>query len=247
MFSRGFDPRAAAKRAVVAASEAVGDRLRGAVLYGAGAGTEFDQRYSDLNVAFVFSALGTAELEALRPAFRRWVRLRLTRPLLLSEEDLTRSLDTFPLEYLLIRERHVLLHGSDHFEALAIDRAALRNEIERLLRAQELGLNWTYLELAGTSPGAREWASRAGTSVSASASGLLHLLGEPVPETRAALMARCAARFGLDPAALSLFLARREGGAERVETARVLSAAHAILSRLIEEVERLDVSVLHPQ
>ena len=247
MFSRRFDPKVAAGRAVLAAREAVGERLLGATLYGSGAGPEFDPRHSDLNVAFVFSALGPGELEALRPAFRRWARLRLTRPLLLSEEDLMRSLDTFPLEYLLIRERHEVLHGRDHFAGLAIDRAALRSEIERLLRTQELGLNWTYLALAGTSSGAREWASRAGTAVSASASGLLHLLGEPIPATRAALIERCAARFGLESSDLNVFLSRR-GTSHRpgtVETARALTAARAILSRLIDEVERLDVSAPH--
>jgi hypothetical protein len=284
MLKRRFDPKAAAMQAVLAAREAVGERLLGATLYGSAAGggagggsagggsaggadapgaTEFDPKRSDVNVAFVLSMLAPAELEALHPAFRRWTRLRVTRPLLLSEEDLARSLDTFPLEYLLIRERHETLHGRDYFADLAIDRAALRSEIERLLRTQELGLNWTYLSHAGTTSGAREWAARAATAVAASASGLLHLLGEPVPATRDALIGRAAARFGLEAPALALFFggprsARAEAGGEGagageaisrgsgpVETGRVLAAAHAILTRLIEEVERLDTSTLH--
>ena len=253
MLKRRFDPKAAAMQAVLAAREAVSDRLLGATLYGsaagegggagASAGMEFDPRRSDVNVAFIFSKLGPAELEALHPAFRRWTRLRLVNPLLLSEEDLARSLDTFPLEYLLIRERHETLHGRDFFAGLAVDRAALRSEIERLLRTQELALNGTYLVHAGTASGAREWVARAATAVAASASGLLYLLGEPVPATRAALLDRAAARFGLEASALALFF-RRSGP---VETGRVLEAAHAILTRLIEEVERLDSSTLHSQ
>ena len=240
MWGRRFEPKSAARQAVLAAREAVGDRLLGATLYGSAYTGDFDPRHSDLNVAFVFSALGPAELESLRPAFRRWTRLRLARPLLLSKEDLLRSLDTFPLEYLLIREHHETLEGHDHFAGLAVDKTALRSEIERLLRTQELGLNWTYLAFAGTSPGAKAWMARAGAALSASASGMLYLIEGAVPRTRADLIERCVARLNLPPTELQLLMRRSHGA----ESSRVLTAAHAILSRLIDEVERLDASTL---
>src|SRR2546425_9979785 len=96
-----FDPREAARRAVDAAQRAVGEKLRGAALYGSAAGGEFHPAHSDVNVAFVFSTLGAAELSALTHANRTWRSARVVRPLLLSEESLRRSLDSYPLEYLL--------------------------------------------------------------------------------------------------------------------------------------------------
>lgn len=153
---------------------------------------------------------------------------------------MSHSLDTYPLEYLLIREQHELLQGADLFAGLAIERAALRQEVERVLRAQQLGLAVTYVALAGTPAGARHWAARAATALTASASGLLHLLGEEIPRGRAAVAGRCAARFGFDESAVRHLVGRgAERGPDR-PSQEVLAAAQQVLKRLIAEVERLD-------
>jgi predicted nucleotidyltransferase len=237
MFKRPFNGRAAAERAVFAAQRAAGDRLIGATLYGSAAGGEFLPTHSDVNVAMVFSALGAEELEALRPAHRVWQRNRVVRPLLVSREGLARSIDVFPLEYLLIRERHETLHGEDCFGNIEIGREALSREIERVLRAQELGLAWTYVALAGTPSGARHWAGRAGTAIAASASGLLYLAGEKIPATRRELTERCAALFGIDAEALRGLVERGPEARSRIEATRLLASAQTILSRLTEAAD----------
>ena len=240
IWSKQFEPRVAAREAVDATQQALGDRLLGAVLYGSAAAGEFHQRHSDVNVAFVLSTLGAPELEALRPIQGTWMRRRLTRPLLLSKETLERSLDAFPLEYLLIRERHETLFGSDHFRDLSIDAVALRDQVERTLRTQEMGLAWTYLAVARTPSGASHWAGRSGTAIAASASGLLHLAGEPVPRTRVEAAEKCASRFGVDAESLRLLVACRPGEREKVDAVKLLMSAQSILSRLIAVVEGLD-------
>jgi predicted nucleotidyltransferase len=240
IWQRRFDPEAAARRAVLAAVAAVGDRLVGATLYGSAAGGEFLPAQSDVNVAFVFSAMGAGELEALRRIHRRWRRERVTRPLLVTREGLRRSLDVYPLEYLLIRERHVTLHGEDCFAGIEIERGALRRAVERVLRGQELGLAWTYVALTSTPSGARHWAARAGTAMAASASGLLYLAGEPIPATRRAIAERTAARFGVDPTAIIRLLDRPSTPPEPVEASRLLETAQTVLARLIEAAEGLD-------
>jgi len=240
MFSKSFDARAAAVEAVEATKQALGDRLLGAALYGSAAAGDFNADHSDVNVAFVLSMLGASELEALRPLHDSWAKRRITRPLLLSKESLDRSLDVFPLEYLLIRECHETLSGEDLFRGLAIDTGELRDQIERTLRAQEMGLAWTYLAVAKTPSGASHWAARSGTAIAASASGLLHLAGEPVPAKRALVAERCASRFGVDAESLRLLVACRPGEREKVDAVKLLMSAQSILSRLIAVVEGLD-------
>ena len=237
---RRFDPKEAARGAVDAARRAVGERLVSATLYGSAAGDEFDRRSSDVNVAFVFAALGPAELEALKSAYRRWVRLRVARHLLLSRETLARSTDTFPLEYLLIQNHHETLHGEDLFAGVAIDRRALRTAVERVLRTQELGLITSYLALANSPAGARHWARRASTAIGASASGLLYLMGEPIPAKKGELAERCGARLGMEVSLLSLLLAHGAGRRVPIEAAKLLELAQTFLTRLIDAAERLD-------
>jgi hypothetical protein len=246
ILNRRFDPTAAAQRAVAAAGAAVGDRLVGATLYGSAAGGEFLPAHSDVNVAFLFSRLGSEELEALRRIHRQWHKNRVTRPLLLTQDGLLRSLDVFPLEYLLIRERHVPLQGIDCFAGLAIDRGALRGAVERVLRAQEMGLAWTYLALASTPSGARHWAARAGTAIAASASGLLHLAGEAIPGTRRAVAERTAARFGVDAEVLIRLIERAPTTRRPIEAKRLLEGAQTILTGMIDAAERLDGTQMKP-
>ena len=237
IWSKSFDPKGAALAAVDSARKAVGDALQGATLYGSAASGEFELAHSDVNVAFIFASLGPAELERLKPVHDSWTRLRVARPLLLSRETLNRSLDAFPLEYLLIRERHVPLFGDDFFRSLTIEPGPLRQEVERTLRAQEMGLAWTYIALANTPSGARHWAARSGTAIGASASGLLHLAGESIPGSRRELAERCRDRFGVDEEAARLLSERRPGSAGHLEAARILGAAQRLLAKLTEAAE----------
>jgi len=243
MWPRPFDARRAAQRAVAAARRAVGEKLRGATLYGSAVTGEFHPTHSDVNIVLVFSALGAAELASLGKAHAEWTQCRVVRPLLLSEQTLRGSLDTFPLEYLLIREWRETLHGQDFFAPMEIDRGALRLEVERVLRAQELDLGLSYVALAGTRGGARRWAAQASNAIAASASGLVFLAGEPIPARRRELAARCAARFGVDGAAFTRLLTLREKSPkERVEAEVLLDSALKVLNRLLDAAERIDAS-----
>ena len=80
MWPKRFDPMDAAQESVAAARTAVGERLLAAALYGSAARGEFDSAHSDVNVIFVFTALGTSELEALRHANRTPHARLLRRP-----------------------------------------------------------------------------------------------------------------------------------------------------------------------
>lgn len=247
MWSRTFDPREAARHAAEAAERALGAKLLGSTLYGSATTGEFHPAHSDVNMAFVLSALGAAELEALRGARRAWTRSRVLRPLLLAESTIERSLDTFPLEYLLIREQHEPLGGRDFFAGLTIGRGALRLQVERVLRAQELGLTLAYVALAGTRAGARHWAARAAAAIAASASGLLWLKEGSLPASRRALAERSGIAFGLDADAFARLLLLRTERHDAVEAPALLDSALNVLHRLLETAEGLDAPRPGPQ
>lgn len=238
---RAFDPKSAAREVVDAAREAAGDRLVSATLYGSAAMGTFHQDRSDLNVAFVLRALDADTLRALEAANRVWRKKRLVRPLLLTPETLAASIDTFPLEYTLIRAHHEAIHGPDPFAALSVDRGSLRLQVERTLRTQSLALAWSYLDAARTPSGARHWATRAGTAIAASASGLLHLAGETIPATRLDLAAKTAAAFDVPVGPLQQVLLP-PGERPPLESAALFAGASDVVHRLLNAAERLDAT-----
>src|SRR5207249_5067932 len=99
------------------------------------------------------------------------------------------------------------------------------------------GVQTCALPISGTPAGARHWAGRAGTAIAASASGLLHLAGEPIPPTRGDLTKRCAALFGIDAEALGGLLERGPDVRSRIEATRLLASAQTILVRLTEAAD----------
>lgn len=238
---RSFDPKTAAREAVEAARSAVGDKLVSATLYGSAAMGTFHQDRSDLNVAFVFTALDSSLLGALGSAQRVWRKRRLVRPLLLTRAILDTSRDTFPLEYTLIGAHHEALHGPDPFAALVIERHALRLQVERTLRTQSLALAWSFLDAARSPSGARHWAMRAGTAIAASASGLLHLAGEAIPAPRHDLAVRTAARFGISAESLHQILLP-PGERPPIESSALFAVASDVVQRLLEAAEHLDAT-----
>lgn len=80
-------------------------------------------------VAFTTS-IRPGDLEALAPLTASWERDALDPPLLLTPDELRRSLDSFPLEYHALLARHVVIDGTPPFEGIAIERAHLRRACE---------------------------------------------------------------------------------------------------------------------
>jgi len=128
---------------------ALGDDLLCLALYGSGAGDDWVEGRSDLNVALVVPRVTFAVLEALEPVVARWRKKGLAPPAIMDREYLARALDVFPMEIDDIRRQHRLLAGSDVFADVTLDPAAIRRECEVEVRGKLLRLRALFLESAG--------------------------------------------------------------------------------------------------
>ncbi len=123
---------------------AAGDNLVSLLLYGSAARDRFD-RYSDLNVLCVLQRLDAAALDHLRPAFEWWSGRGHTAPALFTGEELVRSADVFPIEFLDIQAHRRVLFGPDPFADLKIPLDLHRVQLEHELRAKLERLRQAYL------------------------------------------------------------------------------------------------------
>lgn len=101
----------------------------------------------------LIDAVGFGDLSRCAPEMEAWHASGLATPLLLSRDELLRTLDAFPLEYDAIIRDHVVVLGSDPFAGCAAGDADLRRAIERQARSHLIHLREGYLETEGRPDG----------------------------------------------------------------------------------------------
>src|SRR3954466_2008676 len=106
------------------------EKLVSVVLYGSGALPEGRDHLSDYNILCVLSRVSPDELAEAEPVFRWWREMKNPSPLLMSREEVGASADSFPIEFHVIREQHVVLWGEDVVRDLAINSSFYRGHIE---------------------------------------------------------------------------------------------------------------------
>ena len=134
------DPRRLADEFVSALQRAIGDRLAAAALFGSAAREEWIEGVSDVNVLVLVDDIDAALLGRAAPAARTAIA-RGVRPLVMELAEWQRAGDVFTIELADMHEAHVALHGDDPAGHLDIDKAVLRLQAERELRAKLLHLH----------------------------------------------------------------------------------------------------------
>lgn len=100
------------------------------------------------SVAFA-TQITPGDLEALGPLLDLWLRDDLQAPLLLTPSEFRRSLDTFPVEYQALLDRHIVIAGEPPFAGLVIDRDNLRRACEVQAKSHLLHLRQGWIECVG--------------------------------------------------------------------------------------------------
>ena len=177
---------------------ALGPEFLAAYLHGSVLTQGFDERHSRVNVLVVTRSLNLDVLDALRAAVPADRKRPYVSPLFLTHRQIENSLDVFPIEWIDIQERHLLIEGQDVLAAFEVPRSNLRLQLEQELREKLITLRQAYLASA-RHPDALEPVLRAGASSFATlCRSLLRLRGESPPAQTGKVIERVADLFGLD-------------------------------------------------
>jgi predicted nucleotidyltransferase len=189
-----------------------GEEARSIVLYGSAAREQFHEGVSDLNVLVLLGRLDTALLHRVAALARGWVEEGNPPPLILTEDELARSLDIFAIEYSDIRDAHRVLHGSDPFAMLEIRPEHLRLQCERELKGALIQLRERYLLVADEPAELDLLLRRSLSTFLVLFRTVLRLEGGAVPQDPEATIRAVAERAGFDPApVVEVLQARRTG------------------------------------
>ena len=116
------------------------------LVYGSAARGEFLPGYSNINVLIVLEHVTQPELQQWSGIHKQWAREKFVAPLFLTHKDLQQSSDVFPLEFLDIKEQHVLLEGRDPFPELHVNTTNLFLQCRQEVHSNLLRVRQNYVE-----------------------------------------------------------------------------------------------------
>jgi hypothetical protein len=223
--------------------DVLGREFRSAYLTGSVLTQGFDPRHSKINIVVVARALEPEMLDRLRQVMPDTRKPPHFDPLLLTQAQIETSLDTFPIEWLEIRERHLTLEGDDLFANQEVPSQYLRLQCEHELRAKHLRLRQAYLASGRRPRLLQEVLRSSASSFAALFRTLLRLRGEPTPAEPAKVIERVADLFGLDAhGLLGAHLVRHAGRRYKAdEIVAIYRMFLAEISRLVTAIDTLRV------
>jgi hypothetical protein len=229
---------AAARAWLAPVRAALGPEFLSAYLTGSVLTQGFDPNHSRVNVLVVARALPAATLEALREAVPATKKPPHIDPLFLTRSQIEKSLDVFPIEWLEIRERHLLLEGESVVQELQVPNTYLRLQCEHELRGKHIQLRQAYLLSSHNVPELARVLHASASSFATLFRTLLRLRGESPPADGTRVTERVAQLFGVDAQGLLgasrvRYASRRPNAKETLETYR----------RFLAEIDRLVIAI----
>lgn len=218
-----------------------GPSLEAVILYGSAARGEYLPGRSNINLLLLLSKHDIGALHRYAKAHRRWSKERIVVPLFLTEEELRSSASLFPLEYLEIKEQHVLLTGRNPLPTLALDLHNLLGQCEQEIRGNLLRLRQRFVEGGGTQEAIAILLPLSLTAMLPTLRGLFRLLRLPIPRTTEALLESLRSGLGVDPVTFQDVLHVKRGliSPGPLEMPRLFERYASSLQTLVERVEQL--------
>ena len=222
---------------------ALGHEFLAAYLTGSVLTAAFDPRRSRVNLLIVARTLDTGLLDKVAGALPATKRAPHFEPLLLTRRQMEKSLDVFPIEWIEIQERHLLLEGEDVVAGLDVPRTNFRLQLEHELRSKQIQLRQTLLAWPKKHAALENTLRASASSFATLFRSLLRLRGEEPPAAAGRVFERVAEVFQLEAAALLVPHLLRHSGrhAKRSEIPARYRSFLAEVDRLINAIDELRV------
>jgi len=218
--------------------KALGDQLVSVVLYGWAAEEKFSNLNAgpDVNVLVVVDSASAETLDRIAKPIRKGVAKFRLAPLVLSEDDVRRSTDVFPIKFLGMQRHHRILYGKDVLADLQISREHLRLRCEQEIKNLMIRLHQLYLQRSDSSKRMEETMLAAIPSFLISLGVLVELQADAAPTTNDTIVAN-AERLGLDVGPLRTGLTRKRG--QKKLKAGELKALYVAFMKMVRQAAEM--------
>lgn len=211
-----------------------GKELISVIIYGSCAKGEYRYKSSDINFLIVLSDEGIENLGQCLALIPKWQKYNVSTPQFLTEEYIATSLDSFPIEFLDMKEHHKVIYGEDVLVDLMIKEADLRLQCEREVKGDFFHLREGYLNTAHNARYMRQLISQSLVSFASVFSALLKLRKSVIPEKKMEVFSEIARVYDLDADLFDELLRVREGSVKRSR-----SELKTLIEKYIQEIKKL--------
>jgi len=206
-------------------AKAFDDKLYSFILFGSAAGKNFIEGKSDINTMIILYDVAMSDLEIIMEAGQKYARKGLAVPLVFEKGHVVSSLDTFPIEFSDMKQRHILLHGEDPLKDAVIERKNLRYQCEREFKSMLVNLRRGFLRTEGKRENIEALLEESLSSVLAACRGMIWMADKTPPDDISDLLTMIIEIYDSDTSAIDRVWRLHQGQ----------SGATALLEALFED------------
>jgi predicted nucleotidyltransferase len=214
-----------------ALEKAEGSNLAALLVYGSAVRGGYEPGASDLDLIVVLHDTSLAHLRAIAEPLMLARYAARAEAMILKRDNILRASDVFPLLYDDVRQRHVLLSGSDPFAGLEIRDEHRRLRIEQELREARIRMRRAVVDSLGSEAAMAGAVARKVKQVRGPLHALMQFRGTPCDDRLEGVLQAVGKAYGIDTSPLL-------GVAAAPEAAH--AALRAVLDAAIADVDRRD-------
>ena len=167
-------------------------------IYGSATGKNYIPKTSDINSVFVFKDLPFSSLTNSLKTVSKSIPKKIAAPLFLTREHIETSLDVFPIEFLDMKENHILMYGTDLLSDLKIKEEHIRLFCEQQIKGKLIRIRQAYLEVGLKKKGMEALLKESLNSLIPIFRNLLRLKGKKPPIEKEKIITQLCQEFDLD-------------------------------------------------
>ncbi len=214
------------------------DTLISAAVYGSAAGKNYIPKVSDINSVFVFSSLSFTTFKNSLRIISSGIFKKIAAPLFLTKDYIESSLDVFPIEFLDMKENHILLYGEDILSNLKIEGRHIRLFCEQQIKGKLIRIRQAYLEVGLKNKGVEALLKESLSSLIPVFRNLIRLKGKQPPTDKEAIIRQLCQIFKLEENVL-LPIYRDTSNDEKIAGQEVV----VFLEKYLDQLKKLSLEV----
>jgi hypothetical protein len=153
---------------------------------------------SNFNFLVVLSEEGIRTVDRARPFYRKWLNRKIDLPLFLTESYIKASLDSYPVEFLNMKNSYRVVQGKDVLTELKFSKPDVRLQCEREVKGYLLKLRQGFIQTSGSKKQVKSLIIESLVAFGSLFRAMLFLQDKEIPQQNNAIFQAACDCFGFD-------------------------------------------------